>query len=64
MLRSAEGLIVSVSIAELFPGVGSVTPPGAAIEAVLTRFPLADEPNVATTVYVTFFPEGIDTLSA
>src|SRR5262249_55068886 len=40
MLRSAWGDNVSVSVALLFPGVGSVTPPGAAIVAVFDSVPV------------------------
>lgn len=39
--RSAELAIVSVSVAELLPGVGSVTPAGAATVAVLESDPVA-----------------------
>jgi hypothetical protein len=34
---------VSVSVALLLPGVGSVVPAGALTVAVLTRLPVADE---------------------
>src|SRR5262245_6940773 len=40
MARSAWGVSVSVSVALLLPGVGSVTPAGAVIVAVLTRVPV------------------------
>src|SRR5262245_28180732 len=39
--RSACGVSVSVSVAELLPGVGSVTPAGAATVAVFDRVPVA-----------------------
>src|SRR5579864_1779291 len=39
--RSAPGVRVSVSVAELLPGVGSVTPPGAPTDAVLLSVPVA-----------------------
>ena len=39
--RSAEGASVSLSVAELLPGVGSVTPAGAATVAVLLSVPVA-----------------------
>ena len=39
--RSALALSVSVSVAVLFPGVGSVTPPGATTVAVLLSVPVA-----------------------
>ena len=48
--RSAVGLRVSVSVAELLPGVGSVMPPGAVTVAVLTRVPVAVAETVAVTV--------------
>ena len=35
------GVIESLSVAELLPGTGSVTPPGAATVAVLLSVPLA-----------------------
>src|SRR5438093_242424 len=50
--RSATRLTVSVSVALLFPGVGSVTPTGAAIVAVLASEPLALPATVALTVNV------------
>src|SRR5262249_12166633 len=39
--RSACGVRLSLSVAELLPGVGSVTPPGAATLATLTSEPVA-----------------------
>src|SRR6185295_2432139 len=39
ILKSAEGVRVSVSVALLLPGVGSVTPPGAVTVAVLLTVP-------------------------
>src|SRR5215510_7715660 len=39
--RSDEAASVSLSVAELLPGVGSVTPAGAATVAVLESVPLA-----------------------
>lgn len=59
--RSAVGFKVSVSVAELFAGVGSVTPPGAATVAVLTRLPVADAEIVAETVNVAEPPTGRST---
>ena len=47
---SADGVSVSVSVALLFPGVGSVTPPGAVTVAVFDRLPVADDATVAFTV--------------
>ena len=48
--RSACGLNVSVSVAELFPGIGSVTPAGGATVAVFDKVPVADEESDALTV--------------
>ena len=39
--RSALAASVSLSVAELLPGVGSVTPPGAVTVAVLLKLPVA-----------------------
>src|SRR6476469_6141955 len=39
--RSADALKVSLSVAELLPGVGSVTPAGAVTVAVLESVPVA-----------------------
>ena len=50
MDRSAEGATVSVSVAVLFPGVGSVIPAGAPTVAVFTRLPLAEAEMLAVTV--------------
>ena len=47
---SAEGARVSVSVALLFPGVGSVTPAGAVTVAVFDKLPVADEAMLADTV--------------
>ena len=57
------GRTVSVSVAELLPGVGSVMPAGAATVAVLESVPLAlgEMPTVA--VYVTDPPRGRLTVS-
>src|SRR5258705_161556 len=60
---SADAVSVSVSVALLFPGVGSVTPPGSVTVAVLVRFPIADALIVAFTVYVTLLPDGMLTVS-
>ncbi len=49
---------VFVSVAELFPGVGSVTPAGAATVAVFATVPVAFAAMVATTLKVTEPPEG------
>ena len=56
--RSAVGVIVSVSVAELLPGFGSVTPAGAATVAVLTSVPVAEADNVAVSVKVAVAPTG------
>jgi hypothetical protein len=50
--RSAVGVIASVSVAELFPGVGSVTPAGAVTVAVFSSVPVAVGDSVAVTVKV------------
>jgi hypothetical protein len=47
------GATVSVSVAELFPGVGSVTPAGTETVAVLARVPVAAALTVPLTVKVT-----------
>src|SRR6201999_2166664 len=58
MERSALAPIVSVSVAELLPGVGSVTPPGAVTVAVLLSVPVAAGETVQLAVYVTLAPLG------
>ncbi len=52
MARSAVGVavIVSVSVALLLPGAGSVTPPGAVTVAVLDTMPSAPALRLAVTV--------------
>src|SRR4030095_3454571 len=55
---SAEGASVSVSVALLLPGVGSVTPPGAVTVAVLINDPVADAEMLQLAVYVTLPPLG------
>jgi hypothetical protein len=60
--RSAVGFRVSVSVAELLPGVGSVTPDGTAIAAVLTRVPVAVATTVAEIVNVADAPTGRSTV--
>ena len=62
--RSAVGVVASVSVAELFPGVGSVTPAGAATVAALTSVPVAAADSVAVSVYVALAPAGRLTVSA
>ena len=48
--RSALAASVSLSVAELLPGVGSVTPPGAATVAVLLSVPVAEAEIVQLAV--------------
>ena len=50
IVRSAEGERVSVSVALLLAGVGSVTPTGTETVAVLARVPVAVGETVAVTV--------------
>ena len=54
---SARRLMVVVSVAELFAGVGSVAPPGKATPAVFDNVPVAVEMRVAFTVKVTEPPD-------
>lgn len=54
---------VSLSVALLLAGVGSVMPAGAAMVAVLDSVPVAVEATVAFTVYVTLAPMGRFTVS-
>ena len=56
--RSADGLRVSVSVAVLLPGVGSVVPVGAAMVAVFAKVPVAEALTVAVSVYVAVAPSG------
>ena len=55
--RSATGCNVSMSVAELLPGAGSVTPPGGATEAVLTRVPV-DALEMSTVTWYVAWPPG------
>jgi hypothetical protein len=48
--RFAFGVSVSVSVAELLPGLGSLTPPGAVTVAVLLREPVASDEMVQLDV--------------
>lgn len=50
--------IVSLSVALLLPGVGSVTPPAAATVAVLDNVPVAAPESVPVAVNVTEPPDG------
>src|SRR6185369_14442417 len=61
--RSALGLSVSLSVAELLPGVGSVTPAGAATVAVLLKVPVAAAEILQLAVYVMLPPLGRFTVS-
>ena len=63
MARSAVGVNESVSAAELFPGVGSVVPLGAATVAVFVSVPVAVAEIVPDTVYVAVAPTGSVTVS-
>ena len=62
MARFALGESVSVSVALLLPGVGSVTPPGAVTVAVLINDPVADGEMLQLAVYVTLPPLGRPTV--
>lgn len=55
--KSADGARVSLSVAELLDGFGSVIPPGAATVAVFTRVPRAVLATVAVTVMVAEPPD-------
>src|SRR6476661_3618432 len=57
--RSALLACVSVSVAELFPGVGSVTPPGGVTVAVFANAPVCPAGTAMVTVYVMLLPAGI-----
>src|SRR5258708_3739874 len=66
MAKSAttpSGVMVSVSVALLLPGVGSVTPAGALTVAVFATLPVAPAPMLATTVYVIVLPTAMLTVS-
>ena len=56
--RSACGMIVSVSVALLSAGFGSVVPIGAVTVAVLASEPVAVAASVAVTVMVALPPDG------
>ena len=60
--RSAWAPSVSVSVAELLPGVGSVVPPGTAALAVFTSEPVAEAETVPDTTYVATAPEFSETV--
>src|SRR5690242_12201096 len=63
MPRLACGVSVSVSVALLLPGVGSVTPPAAATVAVLLSVPDALAQIFPTPLYSALPPEGRLTVS-
>jgi hypothetical protein len=54
----AWGVRLSVSVALLFSGLGSMTPPPTVAVAVLTRLPVADAKMEQVAVYVTEPPTG------
>src|SRR5437763_126234 len=56
MARSDTSPAVSVSVALLLPGVGSVVPAGAVTMAVLTRLAVAEDCAVPVTVKTTELP--------
>ena len=56
MLKSAVMFAVSVSVALLFPGVGSVTVAGGVTVAVFTKFPVAVDSTVPVIVKVALPP--------
>src|SRR5258708_553323 len=58
IVRSADSVIVSVSVAVLLAGVGSVTPAGAVTVATLLMLPEAPLGTLAFTVKVTLAPAG------
>src|SRR5262245_17868895 len=64
MARSAWGVSVSVSLALLLPGVGSVTPAGGLTLAVLTRVPVAEGLTRTVNVNVTLALTGRSTVVA
>ena len=51
-------IMVSTSVALLFPGTGSVTPPAVATVAVLDKVPVAEAESVPVAVNVTEPPAG------
>ncbi len=60
--KSADGAAVSVSVAELLPGVGSVVPLGTLTVAVFTKLPVRLEGTDTVIVYVIEPPEGMLTV--
>src|SRR5204862_238396 len=63
MERSALAPRVSPSVAELLPGVGSVTPAGAVTVAVLLSVPVAAAEMVGLAAWVALPPTGRLTVS-
>jgi hypothetical protein len=61
--RSAWAVSVSVSVAELLAGFGSVTPTEGITVAVLVRLPVADALMVPVSLYTTLPPTGTFTAS-
>ena len=59
--RSAIRARVSTSVAELLPGVGSVTPAGGVTEAVLTRLAVVEASSVPVIVNVAVAPTVSET---
>src|SRR6516164_9089847 len=59
MARSAWGVRVSVSVAVLLAGLGSVTPAGGVTVAVLTRVPVAEGSIWTVKVKVTLAPLAV-----
>src|SRR6478735_4835299 len=64
MDRSACGVSVSVSVAVLSAGSGSVTPAGGVTVAVLVSDPVAEGPTRTVKVKVTLAPAGRSTVVA
>src|SRR5689334_25136456 len=58
MARSTNGVIESVSVAELLPGLGSLTPPGGLTVAVFESVPKAAADTVPESVKTTLAPAG------
>src|SRR5262249_51045770 len=64
MARSAWGVSVSLSVALLLPGLGSVTPGGGATVAVLSRLPVAAGSIWTVKVKLTVAPTGRPAVAA
>ena len=63
MVRSAPGIMVVTSVAELLPGAGSMAPAGTATVAVFDSAPVAAGAMVQFALYVTLLPTGRFTVS-